>query len=494
MSCSKRQIGFSRKIGNLAGHWCRAFGKSWGFALPMAMLAVFWAFPAFAATLSVPSAAYSTISQAVKSASPGDTIHVRPGIYKEQVKITKSITLVTTPGVTDANGNSRAIIDGGGVGRPMEVTSPGVVLKGLAFRASGDDLDAPDACIFASESARGLRIEDNLISDCAFGIWINSTPDTQILYNQVVGRDRPVFSDRGNGIHLWRVRNALVKGNRINTVRDGIYISVSTASRVISNQMWQVRFGIHYMYNDDNEIEDNLTCNSLVGLAMMFSKRLLIRGNTAINNKDHGIFFRSILDTRIEGNRATGNGKGFVFNEVLFNQITQNHVADNRVGIEVTGGSEENKIWRNNFLGNDIQVKYTWRHVQPWDHNKIGNYWGDYLGWDANRDGAGDQPYYSANRADWLVQQYPQVKLLAASPLVSMMQMLEARFPILRPAGVVDHFPALKPFPKATGASVKPGPECGILPKDTQAQAQPSTADQAIERDPLQNPSIEKRT
>src|ERR1700758_378725 len=37
---------------------------------------------------------YSTISAAVAAASPGDTILVWPGTYKEQVVITKSLSLV----------------------------------------------------------------------------------------------------------------------------------------------------------------------------------------------------------------------------------------------------------------------------------------------------------------------------------------------------------------------------------------------------------------
>ena len=404
----------------------------------------------------VPSAKWPTLAIALKAINPGDTLVIRPGIYRERLKLTRPVHLRAL-----SNAIGSVVIDGGGEGRTIEIFSPGVSIQHLDIRGSGDTMDPADACVYGHEMAAGLVIQHNRLSDCAFGIWINGAPDVQIIANEISGRAKPIFSDRGNGINLWQVKRALVQGNRIHTTRDGILITVSSESRVVANRMWKVRFGIHYMYNDDNWIEENVTCNSLVGLAMMFSKRLVISRNTVVNNRDHGLFLRSIFDSRIENNHSQGNHKGLVLNEASYNTITGNQVANNQTGVEVTGGSEDNRITRNNFLRNLLQVKYTWRRPQNWDHEKIGNYWSDYLGWDLNRDQRGDLPYYSTNRVDWLLQRYPQVKLLAASPMVGLMQLLESRFPVLRPAGVVDRFPSLDPINLGTLNAPDGQMECG---------------------------------
>ena len=57
--------------------------------------------PATAATLCVNhdgrAGCHSTIGSAVSAASPGDVIQIGPGIYKEQVTIGKSVSLIAVP-------------------------------------------------------------------------------------------------------------------------------------------------------------------------------------------------------------------------------------------------------------------------------------------------------------------------------------------------------------------------------------------------------------
>ncbi len=161
----------------------------------------------------------------------------------------------------------------------------------------------------------------------------------------------------------------------ISEVRDGIYLSVSTDSRVADNLLHHVRFGIHYMYNDQNQIMGNVACNNLVGLALMFSKQLEIRGNRALFNRDHGILFRTIVDSRVWQNRAEGNGKGFFLNDISFNEFTQNDVRGNRIGVHITAGSEGNRVHRNNFVDNAVQV----RKCDDFGMPKPRHFWSDYL-------------------------------------------------------------------------------------------------------------------
>jgi nitrous oxidase accessory protein len=419
-----------------------------------------------AAELEVPSSGLPTLQAGLDAARAGDVLRLKPGTYRGPVVVTKPVTLAPGAGAEGA-----VVLAGGGAGRVVEVWAPGVALRGLRVRNSGDDVENTDACIYVHGEAAGVYIADNVLEGCLFGIWVNGAHKPRIERNHIAGIVKPIFSDRGNGINLWHVENALVRRNVIREVRDGIYLSVSTDSEVRDNLMHNLRFGIHYMYNDQNVIAGNVACNSLVGLALMFSKRLEIRENLALNNRDHGILFRTILDSRIVANRALGNGKGIFLNDSSFNELEGNHVADNAIGVHLTAGSEDNRVHGNNFVANPVQIRFTWSRAIRWDHEGRGNYWSDYLGWDMNRDGLGDRVHHASNRIDMLMFRYPQMKLLAASPVVQLMQVLEARMPVLRPPSIVDRHPAMRPFPApAKGSAAFPPPAllqaaCGALGK-----------------------------
>lgn len=58
-----------------------------------------------------PAGCFSTITAAIAAANPGDTVQVAPGLYREQVVINKSLSLI---GADTAN----TIIDAGAVTRP----------------------------------------------------------------------------------------------------------------------------------------------------------------------------------------------------------------------------------------------------------------------------------------------------------------------------------------------------------------------------------------
>ncbi|MBT4837500.1 MAG: nitrous oxide reductase family maturation protein NosD [Methylococcales bacterium] len=397
-------------------------------------------FSLLADDLIVPSEKFGTIQSALNFSATGDKILLRPGTYQENISIKTAIHL------TSADPTNPAIIDGSLRGRTIDVFSPKVSLSHLKIINSGDDIGETDACIYIQKKARGINLQYNHLSQCAFGIWVNGTTDVIIKHNFISGIQRKYYSDRGNGINLWAVKNGQIEYNTITEVRDGIYLTVTKKMLVKNNMMYKVRFGIHYMYNDDNTLIKNTVCHSMVGLAMMFSKRLVIKGNRAINNAQHGILFRSIYDSKISQNYVHGNNKGLFLNDASFNTITSNLVEENKIGTHVTAGSEENAVTKNNFVANPIQVKYTWRRSQHWDSKKVGNYWSDYLGWDFDNNKVGDKIYYASNRMDHLIFKYPQIKLLAQSPAVQLLQSLESRFPVLRPPSIIDRTPAIAPF------------------------------------------------
>ncbi len=106
----------------------------------------------------------STIQAAVDAASPGDVIHIKPGLYKEAVIVNKpNIKLV---GLSD-NGNS------------VIIENPGSENNGITVRADGDGFELHNVTIrnFESNGVVMIRADHFVLShitviDCGeYGLW-----------------------------------------------------------------------------------------------------------------------------------------------------------------------------------------------------------------------------------------------------------------------------------------------------------------------------------
>ena len=71
-----------------------------------------------------------------------------------------------------------------------------------------------------------------------------------------------------------------------------------------------------------------------------------------------------------------------------------------------SGSSNENLIYHNAFVGNDIQALD--RCDNRWDNGIVGNYWSTYPWFDLNGDEVGDLPKYIPGGLNW--DRYPLMK------------------------------------------------------------------------------------
>ena len=394
-----------------------------------------------------------SLQQAVERARPGDVLLLAPGVYRGNLVLDKSLTLRGEPG---------AVLDGQGHGDTVRVRAPGSTLQGLTVRRSGHNLTEMNAGIFVERAATGVRIENNDLEFNAFGIWLDACRDSHILANRIRGDAAYRSQDRGNGIHLYNTTGVLVQGNEVWETRDGIYIDNSNGNVLRENFLHDLRYGIHYMYSYNNEVVANHTRNTRTGYALMQSKFLTVIGNRSENDQNYGILMNFITNSTVADNivvdvqrgRTPGasdphgilgaEGKAvFIYNS-QFNEIRDNLFARAEIGIHLTAGSEDNKLYGNTFLDNRTQVKYVANRTQQWSHQGRGNYWSDYLGWDRDGDGIGDQPYEPNDAVDKLLWRYPSAKLLFNSPAVATLRWAQHQFPVLKPQGVKDSAPLMR--------------------------------------------------
>lgn len=394
---------------------------------------------------------------ALDRSQTGDTLVLGEGEYRGNFVVRQTIELTAQKG---------AVIDAAGKGHALQVEAEKSYVHDLRIINWGEDLTNQDAGILLATSATGSRIENNSLYGGGFGIWVDATQQARILNNKVRGNLELRASDRGNGIHLFNVSQALVKGNEVWETRDGIYIDTSNGNELVGNYLHDLRYGVHYMYSYNNLLQDNLTENTRTGYALMQSKYLTVLNNRSVNDVNYGILMNYITNSTLRNNdirgiqnrhnphmqktgtnaarRAGLEGKALFIYNSLFNEFTDNRFADSDIGIHLTAASEDNTLVGNAFVNNKTQVKYVSTRTQDW----AGNYWSDYLGWDMNGDGVGDIEYEPNDSVDRLLWKFPAAKLLLNSPAIETLRWVQRQFPVLKGPGVVDSQPLMAERPQ----------------------------------------------
>jgi len=376
------------------------------------------------------------IAAAIEKAAAGDTVKVERGYFSEHLVIAKSLVL---------RGVDRPTVSGGNAGDVIRVKAKDVVIDGLIVRDSGDDLTAQNAGIYVEPGSDRVAIRNSVLVYNLFGIWLEKVNDVEVRGNLITGKRDYPSAQRGNGIQLYDTNGAQVVGNSISYSRDGIYVDISHHARFVGNKIHHVRYGTHYMNSNHNVWENNESYLNRGGLALMEVRHQIVRNNRAWGNTDHGIMLRTIQDSVIENNVVAGNNRGFFIYDAEHNTLKGNLVIGNRVGAHVWAGSIRNDVDRNDFIQNQEQVRYVAQGDQAWGRES-GNYWSNYLGWDADGDRVGDVKYEANDLVDRLTWRYPMARLLLNSPAVHTLRLIAQSFPILRSPSIVDAHPRMIPY------------------------------------------------
>lgn len=356
-----------------------------------------------------------------------------------------------------------AILDGADNKNTLNLRSPNVTVENCQITNWGKNLTAMDSGVFVERTAENSQIVSNQLSGPGFGIWIDATPNVTIDSNVIQGDETLRTQDRGNGIHLFAVKSADVTNNEVFHVRDGIYIEAANDNVIDGNYLHDMRYGIHYMFSHRNMVTNNLTRRTRTGYTLMQSRQLTVRHNRSEFDQNYGILMNYITYSTIEHNLVTnvqsgvgdgihikgGEGKGIFIYNSLFNEISSNYFSNNALGVHLTAGSEDNKIYHNAFVNNKTQVKYVSLRKQEWSEGARGNFWSDYLGWDRNNDSIGDVIYEPNDNVDKLLWLYPQVKFLMNSPSIELLRYVQKIFPVIKYPGVQDSFPLMRPIKDA---------------------------------------------
>lgn len=390
------------------------------------------------------ASAPSGLLQARIDAMPrGGTLVVPAGLYVGPLVIQGPLSLIAEPG---------AIVDGGGQGSVVTIGGDDVVFRGFTVRNSGRDVTQEAAGITVTGNRH--RIEANDVRNVYFGVHAGAGAGTVIQDNTIVPGvthgARP-----GHGISVWNMDDARILRNRIAEARDGIYLSFTNRVAVMGNVVTQSRYGLHSMYSQDARFEDNEAANNLLGAALMMSDRLVLRRNRIREHREgpaaYGLLLKDIGDLIAEGNDILANRVGIYAEAVPSNPARKavfrgNVIAGNELGLALQSNAALT-MTGNRIAENLTDVRPLGRQLSAgmrWTLDGRGNSWGQYRGFDADRDGIGDVPHKLEDAMDALIRRNPMVQAFLYTPAHLALESAARMFPLYRqPPVLIDDRPLM---------------------------------------------------
>jgi parallel beta-helix repeat protein len=241
----------------------------------------------------------------------------------------------------------------------------------------------------------------------------------------------------GDGAEVTIISAANLSGNAINITSNNVNISgfkiadatqwysggcgvyfdyvsnVSLSNNYITNNTY---CGIYLRSSNNNTITNNTICSNYWGIYLEGASfyNVITRNNASLNTY-YGIIIWSWSNHNLVANNIfLDNVWEITLGYSDFNVIAYNNVSENSMGIEIQQISNNNTIFHNNIINNDVQAGggHISESVNIWDdgYPSGGNYWSNYTGIDSHYgvyqnltgwDGVGDTAHtIGANNTD----------------------------------------------------------------------------------------------
>lgn len=379
----------------------------------------------------------ATIKGALSIAHDGDTILVKSGIYKEgNILINKAVYMI---------GENMPVLDGQLKYEVVSIKSSHVTLDGFKIQNAGYSTINEYGGVKIYDS-KYVTVKNNSIINCFFGVYIQYGKHCIVKYNSVsyTGKEEQFI---GNGIHCWKSDSLQIIANHIQGQRDGIYFEFVTHSLIWRNySISNNRYGLHFMFSNNDAYICNVFDGNGAGVAVMFTKYVVMYNNVfknSIGDASYGILLKEISDAEIIGNKFLSNTSSLFLEGANRILISKNEFIGNGWGLKIQANCMDNTITENNFKSNTFDISTNGFLVL----NKFDkNYWDKYQGYNINKDLYGDVPYHPLSIYGVIIENNPNAMLLYRSFMVSLMERTEKLIPSLTPDNFQDLFPMMKPY------------------------------------------------
>ncbi|MCC9044235.1 nitrous oxide reductase family maturation protein NosD [Myroides sp. M-43] len=376
----------------------------------------------------------TSIKKAIELAQDNDIIEVEKGTYKEtDIFINKPLTLI----------GKNATIDGDNKGEIFIIKADDVTIQDFKIINVGTSYIKDYAAIRVRES-KNFTIKNNVIADLFFGIYLEKSKNGKVLNNKIYGKAKNEFNS-GNGIQLWYCNNIQIKNNYVEKVRDGIYLEFSNYCTIDNNiSRDNVRYGLHFMFSNNDVVTNSSYISNGAGVAIMFSKFMTMTKNTFSHNwgsAAYGVLLKEVNDTSITYNTFKANTTAINIEGSNRVEYLHNDFISNGWAINSRGANYQNTIKNNNFLNNSFDLLYQGQLNQNSFDN---NYWSNYAGYDLDKDGIGDVPHRPIKLFSYVVNKTPESIIFLRSLFVDIIDFSEKVSPVFTPDNLLDSKPFIK--------------------------------------------------
>jgi nitrous oxidase accessory protein len=377
----------------------------------------------------------SPLQARVDAAMPATIIQVEAGTYRGDLLIDRPLHLV---------GIGRPTLVGSGKGSVVRIRANDVTLEGFDIDGrNGGSLEADSAGVHVA--ANRATIRDCRIVRALFGIYLREANESRVERCVIEGTPGKDPGEQGSGIHIFNATGFTLLDNTVRYSRDGFYLQSAGHGFVANNTVSDVRYGLHYMFSDDNVFEDNSFARSAAGAALMYSKRIQFRRNRFLHNRGFasvGLLMQGCDDVVAEDNLIADNARGIFLEGSSRDLFRRNVVAQSDTAVVLYDSSYQNRFVGNSFISNLSPLLLVGRRT---DTVFDGNYWSDHDEPDLDGDGVRERPYRLSNVFDHLRGNLTAADLFAQGLGASVLSAAERMFPVLEAISVVDAHPLARP-------------------------------------------------
>ncbi|MBI2394150.1 MAG: nitrous oxide reductase family maturation protein NosD [Deltaproteobacteria bacterium] len=347
-------------------------------------------------------------------------------------------------------GRKGATLEGPGQGTVLSVRANDVVIDNLVVRGSGKNFVSEDAAV----RARGERvtIRHLFVDGTLFGVTLEACAACVVEDSHVRGADVAEVL-RGDGIKLWEAHDSVVRRNYVERVRD-IVVWYSRKARLEHNVVRGSRYGTHFMYAHDSAVRESTLLDNVVGVFVMYSARLSVEDNVLAGARGAagmGLGFKESDGVSVSGNTIVANTTGLFLDRSPLDPtkhvvVRDNGIRLNQVAIALHGDANGVSFLANDLVNNASLIDIT----GGGDAMKLefaGNHFSEYVGYDLDRDGAGDVPFTHARLSSELASDHPQIAFVHGTVAMTLLDVVARTFPLLSPRRIlVDGRPAMRPL------------------------------------------------
>lgn len=387
-------------------------------------------------TIEIKDFSKSDIQNLLNESAPHDTIIVHSGtLNAESIFIRKPVTLI---------GLNQPVINGLGNDHIIKIVSDSVNIIGFTIQNSGFS-HIQDRSGIRTDSANYCRFENNIFNNTMFAFYGARSSNLIISSNKFAGKGKRE-SASGNAVHLWYCKDIIVNNNNISGHRDGIYLEFTENVSINNNHTENnIRYGLHFMFSHNAEYINNVFKKNGSGVAVMYTKNVLMKGNLFELNQgaaSYGLLLKDIKDSEIVNNKLISNSTGIYVEGGGRNIIKGNLLKSNAWAVRILASSSDNEFINNNIIGNSFDLSTN----SSMSNNKFGsNYWDKYSGYDMDKDGKGDVPYYPVRLFAFIVEKNPPLIILLNSFFIFILDLAENLIPSITPAAMIDNSPLMQP-------------------------------------------------